>query len=72
MPAPCATRSPPPLSAGCGRRGWGAAALSADVRTISRVHGPTVLVEYDHTQNGANHDALCLVDPDAAFGRDLL
>jgi hypothetical protein len=36
------------------------------------VHGPTVLVEYDHTQNGADHDALCLVDPDAAFGRDLL
>jgi Protein of unknown function (DUF3500) len=37
-----------------------------------RVHGPTVLVEYDNTQNGANHVHSVWIDPDAVFGRDLL
>jgi Protein of unknown function (DUF3500) len=37
-----------------------------------RVHGPTVLVEYDNTQNGANHVHSLWIDPQSAFGRDLL
>jgi hypothetical protein len=37
-----------------------------------RVHGPTVLVEYDNTQNGANHVHSLWIDPDSVFGRDLL
>ena len=37
-----------------------------------RVHGPTVLVEYDNTQDGANHVHSVWIDPDAVFGRDLL
>ncbi len=37
-----------------------------------RVHGPTVLVEYDNTQNGANHVHSVWIDPLGVFGRDLL
>jgi Protein of unknown function (DUF3500) len=37
-----------------------------------RVHGPTVLVEYDNTQNGANHVHSVWIDPQGVFGRDLL
>jgi hypothetical protein len=37
-----------------------------------RVHGPTALVEYDNTQNGANHVHSVWIDPQSLFGRDLL
>ncbi len=37
-----------------------------------RVHGPTVLVEYDNTQDGANHVHSVWIDPNMVFGRDLL
>jgi hypothetical protein len=37
-----------------------------------RVHGPTALVEYDNTQDGANHVHSVWVDPKDLFGRDLL
>jgi hypothetical protein len=37
-----------------------------------RIHGPTVLVEYDNTQNGANHIHTVWRDLDGDFGRDLL
>jgi hypothetical protein len=37
-----------------------------------RVHGPTALVEYDNTQDGANHVHSVWIDPQALFGRDLL
>jgi len=37
-----------------------------------RIHGPTTLVEYDNTQNGANHVHSVWIDPQSVFGRDLL
>jgi hypothetical protein len=37
-----------------------------------RIHGPSALVEYDNTQNGANHVHSVWIDPDGVFGRDLL
>jgi hypothetical protein len=37
-----------------------------------RVHGPTALVEYDNTQDGANHVHSLWIDPQGLFGRDLL
>jgi hypothetical protein len=37
-----------------------------------RVHGPTALIEYDNTQNGANHVHSVWIDPLNVFGRDLL
>ena len=37
-----------------------------------RIHGPTALVEYDNTQNGANHVHSVWIDPQGMFGRDLL
>ncbi|MGD9827651.1 MAG: DUF3500 domain-containing protein [Hyphomicrobiaceae bacterium] len=37
-----------------------------------RVHGPKTLVEYDNTQDGANHVHSVWIDPEGAFGRDLL
>ena len=37
-----------------------------------RVHGPTALVEYDNTQDGANHVHSVWIDPHSLFGRDLL
>jgi hypothetical protein len=37
-----------------------------------RVHGPTALIEYDNTQNGANHVHSVWIDPQSFFGRDLL
>ena len=37
-----------------------------------RVHGPTALVEYDNTQDGANHVHSVWIDPVGLFGRDLL
>ena len=37
-----------------------------------RVHGPSVLVEYDNTQDGANHVHSVWIDPNSVFGGDLL
>ena len=37
-----------------------------------RVHGPTALVEYDNTQDSANHVHSVWIDPQSLFGRDLL
>jgi hypothetical protein len=37
-----------------------------------RIHGPGILVEYDNTQDGANHTHTIWIDPQGAFGRDLL
>jgi len=37
-----------------------------------RIHGPTALVEYDNTQDGANHVHSVWIDPQGPFGRDLL
>jgi hypothetical protein len=37
-----------------------------------RIHGPTVLVEYDNTQNGANHIHTVWRDLENDFGADLL
>jgi hypothetical protein len=37
-----------------------------------RVHGPTVLIEYDNTQNDANHIHSVWHDPRNDFGADLL
>jgi hypothetical protein len=36
------------------------------------VHGPTVLIEYDNTQNDANHIHSVWHDPRNSFGADLL
>jgi len=37
-----------------------------------RIHGPVALIEYDNTQNGANHVHSVWIDPQTLFGRDLL
>jgi len=37
-----------------------------------RLHGPTVLIEYDNTQNGANHIHSVWRDPRGDFGADPL
>jgi Protein of unknown function (DUF3500) len=37
-----------------------------------RIHGPTVLIEYDNTQNNANHIHTVMRDPEEDFGNDLL
>jgi Protein of unknown function (DUF3500) len=37
-----------------------------------RVHGPSALIEYDNTQNGANHVHSVWIDPNGVFGGDLL
>jgi hypothetical protein len=37
-----------------------------------RIQGPSFLVEYDNTQNGANHIHTVWRDFDGDFGRDLL
>lgn len=37
-----------------------------------RIHGPAALIEYDNTQNGANHVHSVWIDPQGMFGRDLL
>ena len=37
-----------------------------------RIHGPTVLVEYDNTQSGANHIHTVWRDLENDFGGDLL
>jgi hypothetical protein len=37
-----------------------------------RIHGPTVLIEYDNSQNGGNHVHTVWRDLENDFGRDLL
>ena len=37
-----------------------------------RLHGPTAIIEYDNTQNGANHAHSVWHDPRNGLGRDLL
>ena len=37
-----------------------------------RIHGPTVLIEFDNTQNDANHIHSVWHDPSNGFGADLL
>ncbi len=37
-----------------------------------RIHGPSALLEYDNSQNGANHAHSIWIDPQGLFGRDLL
>jgi hypothetical protein len=37
-----------------------------------RIHGPTILIEYDNTQGGANHVHPVWRDPENDFGDDLL
>lgn len=37
-----------------------------------RIHGPTFLIEYDNTQNDANHVHAVWRDPARDFGRDIL
>ena len=37
-----------------------------------RLHGPTVLIEYDNSQNNANHIHSVWHDPRNGFGADLL
>lgn len=37
-----------------------------------RIHGPTLLIEYDNTQNNGNHIHTVLRDPTNDFGEDLL
>jgi hypothetical protein len=37
-----------------------------------RLHGPTLLIEYDNTQNNANHIHSVWHDPKRDFGLDLL
>lgn len=37
-----------------------------------RIHGPTLLIEYDNTQNNANHIHTTLRDLDNDYGEDLL
>jgi hypothetical protein len=37
-----------------------------------RIHGPTILIEYDNTQDGANHIHTVWRSPDRDFGGDLL
>jgi len=37
-----------------------------------RIHGPTALIEYDNTQDGANHVHSVWIDPQGVFGQDML
>jgi len=41
-------------------------------RHYYRIHGPTILIEYDNTQNNANHIHTVWRDPSNDFGEDLL
>jgi hypothetical protein len=51
--------------------GW-AGSLEAGKPHYYRVHGPTVLIEYDNTQNNANHIHTVWRDLERDFGGDLL
>lgn len=51
--------------------GW-AGGLAVGEPHYYRIHGPTLLIEYDNTQNRANHIHTVWHDPELDFGRDLL
>jgi hypothetical protein len=51
--------------------GW-AGSLEPGKPHYYRIHGPTVLVEYDNTQNNANHVHTVWRDLERDFGGDLL
>jgi hypothetical protein len=50
---------------------WAGALAPGDPHYF-RIHGPAALIEYDNTQNGANHVHSVWIDPQDVFGRDLL
>jgi hypothetical protein len=49
-----------------------AGSLSRGAPHYYRIHGPSVIIEYDNTQNGANHAHSVWHDPTNLFGEDLL
>jgi hypothetical protein len=49
-----------------------AGGATPDTPHYYRLHGPTVIIEYDNTQNGANHAHSVWHDPRNGLGRDLL
>lgn len=49
-----------------------AGGTAPDTPHYYRLHGPTVLIEYDNTQNDANHVHSVWHDPRNGLGRDLL
>ena len=49
-----------------------AGALTPDAPHYFRIHASRALIEYDNTQNGANHVHSVWIDPVDLFGRDLL
>jgi hypothetical protein len=49
-----------------------AGAIEAGKANYYRLHGPTLLIEYDNTQNDANHIHSVWHDPKGDFGLDLL
>lgn len=49
-----------------------AGSLAPDRPHYFRVHGSAALLEYDNTQNGANHIHSVWIEPQSMFGRDLL
>ena len=49
-----------------------AGGTTPDTAHYYRLHGPSVIIEYDNTQNGANHAHSVWHDPRDGFGADLL
>jgi len=49
-----------------------AGGLEVDQKHYYRIQGPGLLIEYDNTQNDANHIHTIWRDPERDFGRDLL
>ncbi|MGV3518031.1 DUF3500 domain-containing protein [Luteitalea sp.] len=49
-----------------------AGSLDVGKKHYYRIHGPTVLIEYDNSQNDANHIHSMWRDPEFDFGGDLL
>ena len=49
-----------------------AGSLMPGIPHYFRIHGPRTLIEYDNTQNGANHVHTVFIDPQDPFGDDLL
>lgn len=49
-----------------------AGSTTPDAPHYYRLHGPTVIIEYDNTQGGGNHVHSVWHDPRDSFGRDLL
>ncbi len=49
-----------------------AGALTPQRPHYFRIHGPTALIEYDNSRDGANHVHSLWIDPQDVFGRDLL